>query len=329
MRSWLAVGLAAMLTALTVSAAKAEYPVATRTNLEYVQRDGTKLSGDLYLPKGLDKAPVVIAMHGGGWQNGSRAAYKYWGPFFAKNGIAVFAIGYRLGKPGAYPGSVYDVKAAVRFVRTKAADLGVDPDRIGLMGDSAGAHLAALVGLAADEFNADRGDSNAGTSAQVKAVIGFYGVYDMLAQWHHDQIARPRDQITEKFLGASPMQNRRILLRVLPDELCHGRPEPGAVLADSRNRRRHRRPGDAVLGVPGRAQPGRHLRAPDRCPRRRPFLGVRSIRKRAWQLRRHRRTKDAAVPGGRIVGPGPVSACGPTPVAYSVLWGLAEGLRMC
>src|SRR6266446_2015194 len=43
----------------------------------------------------------------------------------------------------------------------------------------------------------------------VKAVIGFYGAYDMLAQWQHDQIARPHDQITEKYLGVSPMQNRR------------------------------------------------------------------------------------------------------------------------
>ena len=78
------------------------------------------------------------------------------------------------------------------------------------MGDSAGGHLAALIALAADEFSDNRADPNAGTSAQVKAVVSFYGVYDMLAQWHHDQIARPRDQITEKFLGVSPMKDRRV-----------------------------------------------------------------------------------------------------------------------
>src|SRR5260370_23836657 len=124
-----------------------DFEVVNRPNLEFVQHDGTNLAGDLYLPKGLDKAPVVIAIHGGGWQAGSPASYRYWGPILARNGYALFSIDYRLGKAGAYPGSVFDVKAAVQFVRAKAADLAVDPERIGLMGDSAGGHLAALVGL--------------------------------------------------------------------------------------------------------------------------------------------------------------------------------------
>jgi len=194
-----------------------DYEVVTRSNLEFAQHDGAKLAGDLYLPKGLDKAPVVVAVHGGGWQAGNRAGYKYWGPFLARNGYAVFSIDYRLGKAGTYPGEVYDVKAAIQFVRAKAAELGLDPERIGLMGDSAGAHLAALVALASDQFTTEyRGDPNAAVSANVKAVVGFYGVYDMLAQWQHDQIARPRDQIAEKFLGAPPMQNRRVYFDASP-----------------------------------------------------------------------------------------------------------------
>src|SRR6266849_9337967 len=84
----------------------------------------------------------------------------------SRNGYALFAIDYRLGKAGTYPRSVYDVKAAIQFVRAKAADLGVDPERIGLMGDSAGGHLAALVGLAPDQFTAEyHGDSNYAVSA--------------------------------------------------------------------------------------------------------------------------------------------------------------------
>jgi hypothetical protein len=86
-----------------------------------------------------------------------------------------------------------------------------DPERIGLMGDCAGAHLAALVALTPDQFAVEyRGDPNSAVSSNVKAVVGFYGAYDMLAQWQHDQLARPRDQIAEKFIGASPMQNRRV-----------------------------------------------------------------------------------------------------------------------
>ena len=67
------------------------YAVSTQPKIEYAQHDGVTLMGDLYQPKGLDKAPVVIAVHGGGWQNGSRAGYRYWGTFLAKNGYVVFA----------------------------------------------------------------------------------------------------------------------------------------------------------------------------------------------------------------------------------------------
>jgi acetyl esterase/lipase len=200
---------------MTAVSAAQNFAVDTRTSIQYVEHDGVKLIGDLYSPKGRDKAPVIIAIHGGGWQAGSPKTYEHWGPHLAKNGYAVFAISYRLSKPGAktYPGAVYDVKAAVQYVRANAAALGVDPDRIGLMGDSAGAHLAALVALAGDEplFSTEyRNDPHAATSTNVKAVVGFYGVYDMHAQWHHDQLSRPRDQITEKFLGQSPMQSRRV-----------------------------------------------------------------------------------------------------------------------
>jgi acetyl esterase/lipase len=188
-----------------------DYEVVTRPHLEFAHHHGASLAGDLYMPKGLDKAPLMIAAHGGGWQAGNRSFYKYWGPFLARNGYAVFSIDYRLGKAGTYPGSVYDLKAAIQFVRAKAADLGLDPERIGLMGASAGAHLAALVALAPDQFAAEyRGDPNAAVSANVKAVIGFYGIYDMAAQWQHDQIARPTNSITEKFLGTSLIQNRRL-----------------------------------------------------------------------------------------------------------------------
>jgi acetyl esterase/lipase len=211
MKSWLAIALAAATMALTLDTGKAQNEVATRSNVEYAEHGGTKLTGDLYLPKGVAKAPLIIAVHGGGWQNGSPAAYKYWGSFLAKKGYGLFAIKYRLGKAGIYPGAVYDVKAAIQFARAKGADLGIDPERIGLWGDSAGGHLVSLVGLAADQFTSEyRDDPHAATSAQVKTVVSFYGVYDMLAQWQHDQIARPRDQIAEKFLGASPMQNRRV-----------------------------------------------------------------------------------------------------------------------
>jgi len=210
-----------MLLAIGTAAQAQPYQVTVRTDIQYVEHDGVKLAGDLYLPAGRDRAPVIVAAHGGGWQAGSRASYRYWGPFLAKNGIGVFAINYRLSKPGAktYPAAVYDVKAAVQYVRANAAQLGVDPERIGMMGDSAGAHLVSLVALAGDDplFSTEyRNDPHVATPSNVKTVIGFYGVYDMQAQWHHDQLARPHDQITEKFIGVPPMASRRAYFDASP-----------------------------------------------------------------------------------------------------------------
>lgn len=215
--------IAALATGLLMPAAraKADYEVMTRNDIFFAEHDGVKLLGDFYAPKGLDKAPVLVAVHGGGWQVGNRKFYSNLGPYLAKNGYAVFAIEYRLMKPDVktYPGAVYDTKAAVQYVRAKAGELGIDPERIGMVGDSAGAHLSALVALAGEEpaFSSEyRSDPHASVSAKVKAVVGFYGVYDMLAQWEHDLLARPRDNISEKFLGAAPYTNRRIFFEASP-----------------------------------------------------------------------------------------------------------------
>jgi acetyl esterase/lipase len=198
-----------------------EYEVGTRPDILFAVHDGVELLGDLYLPRGVDKPPLLVAAHGGGWQIGDRNVYQYWGPYLARHGYALFSIEYRLMKPGVktWPGAAYDVKAAVQFARANAEKLGVDPDRIGLIGDSAGAHLSSLVALAGTEPLLSieyRNDPHAAVSSSVKAVIGFYGVYDMIAQWEHDQIYRPRDQITEKFLGGPPAASRRVFFDASP-----------------------------------------------------------------------------------------------------------------
>jgi acetyl esterase/lipase len=91
------------LPAVERTASAAEYAVATRMKVPYVEHDGVKLTGDLYVPKGRDKAPVIIAVHGGGWQAGAPSTYQHWGSYLARNGYAVFAISYRLSKPARRP----------------------------------------------------------------------------------------------------------------------------------------------------------------------------------------------------------------------------------
>jgi acetyl esterase/lipase len=196
------------------------YDVTTRQSVEFAVHDGVKLLGDLYAPK-RERAPVIVAAHGGGWQQGDRTSYKYWGPYLASHGIALFTIEYRLSKPDkpTYPQAVHDMRAAVQFVRGRAGELGLDPDRVGMMGDSAGGHLASLVALAGDSelfAGGYRDDPHANVSTRAKAVVSVYGVHDMAAQWNHDLGPRPRDSIVAKFLGKQLYDDREIYFDASP-----------------------------------------------------------------------------------------------------------------
>jgi acetyl esterase/lipase len=226
LKSWSWIGMLAAVALLCSLGEAFAYGVTVRRNIEYAAHDGVKLYGDLYHPVARERhplpvVPVVIAIHGGGWESGTKDSYEHWGRYLAEAGFAVLAIDYRLttAEHKTYPGAVYDVRAAVQFVRAHASTLAVEPDSIALMGDGAGAHLAALVSLANAEpqFSSQyKNDPDAGTAADVKAVAVFYGMYDLTAQWQHDQTARPLDQATEKFLGSAPMADRHLYFEASP-----------------------------------------------------------------------------------------------------------------
>src|SRR5215468_3574760 len=116
-----------------------------RKNVVYANHDGVELTGDFYVPSGPGPFPVLVNVHGGYWRRGSRDTFQHWGPYLAARGYAVFTVSYRLTKPGkkTYPEVVHDIRAAVQFTKSRAKDFKVDPDRVALWGNSAGAHLAA------------------------------------------------------------------------------------------------------------------------------------------------------------------------------------------
>lgn len=172
--------------------------------LTFVRRGADELSADVYVPDGTALTPAIIAVHGGAWKGASRAMYRHLGPFVARHGYALFAIDYRLVRDAQnrYPAAVEDVRAALHYVREHSAELNVDPERIVLLGDSAGAHLAALVGLT--------------ERPQPRVVVGVFGVYDLVAQWQHDLLHRPFDNISQGFLGASLVDDRRLYFEASP-----------------------------------------------------------------------------------------------------------------
>jgi acetyl esterase/lipase len=200
----------------------AETPqVETRTGIGYANHDGVALLGDLYLPTGAGRAPALIAVHGGGWQAGARSAFQFWGPYLAERGYALFAISYRLAKKGEkmFPQAVNDVLAAVQFVRANAGQFKIDSERIGLLGASAGAHLASLAALGGGSpvfKGAYPKDPHATVSTKVKALVGVYGVYDLLEMWQRYLIQSPRENNIENFLGAAPMDDPRLYFEASP-----------------------------------------------------------------------------------------------------------------
>ena len=193
-------------------------PVKIIENLEYVRREDDGLSGDLYLPTDTQSVPCLIAVHGGGWQRGTRKNYRHLGNFLARHGIALFAISYRFAPKHRYPAAFHDVRAAIQFLRSTGADHWVDPQRLALIGDSAGGHLAALTALAGDhsDFAGQPDDAYPGVSTKVKVCVPVYGVYDVPGQWEFDQALSPAKSASEVFLGASLVEDPFLFQRASP-----------------------------------------------------------------------------------------------------------------
>jgi acetyl esterase/lipase len=195
-----------------------ERGVTSHSGIAYATHDGVELLGDLYLPNDAKAAPALVAVHGGGWVQGARDAFKYWGPYLAARGVALYAVSYRLAAKGkTFPQAVQDVLAGVQFLRGKAGAFGIDPARIGLLGASAGAHLAALAALGGKKFAGGYPqDPFASVDPGVKALIGVYGIYDAVAMWMNYQVQGGRDNNFEKFMGCPPMANRQLYFDASP-----------------------------------------------------------------------------------------------------------------
>jgi acetyl esterase/lipase len=178
---------------------------------------------DLYLPASTEPAPVAVFLHGGGWRAGHRhtagPAYPGTAPFerLAQTGIAVASIDYRLSGEAVWPAQLHDAKAAVRWLRARAGELGVDPDRIAAWGESSGGHLAALLGLTGQDAALEGDVGVTGPSSAVSAVVAWYAPSDVrnAADFGTDPLdpgtrearllGAPAPEVPEKAAEASPI----------------------------------------------------------------------------------------------------------------------------
>jgi len=125
-------------------------------------------------------APAILVLHGGGWVQGDRKDVRAFLSPLAQAGYVAAAVSYRLAPRHPWPAAGADVRAAVRFIHAHAEELGVDPDRIGLMGFSAGGHLAALAAVSANasSFPGEL-PAHSDASSSVAAVVVIGGLGDL------------------------------------------------------------------------------------------------------------------------------------------------------
>ena len=161
----------------------AEGQVEIEQDVVFGTGGGRELRCDVYRPPSpTGPAPAVLLVHGGSWRHGDRTQLRGYGILLGRAGYVCVASEYRLLPEAPWPSQIHDVKAALRWMRANAEDLGIDPTRIAVEGNSAGAHLALLAagtpGLSALEGSG----GNPGVSTAVAAVAGIYAPTSFFAE---------------------------------------------------------------------------------------------------------------------------------------------------
>ncbi len=154
---------------------------------------------DIYLPEGDGPFPLVVAVHGGAWEMGDKNDGQATSVVMAvtARGYAAASINYRLTDEVIFPGQIFDVKAAIRFLRANADKYNIDPDRVAIWGNSAGGHLAGLAGTTGDVSELeDLSMGNPKMSSRVQAVVTWFGAFDLGSAGTSDPLV--------KLFGASP-----------------------------------------------------------------------------------------------------------------------------
>lgn len=160
-------------------------------DIVFAHRETGDLLLDLHRPAGAPgPVPVVLWLHGGGWFAGDRTLAPDLPRHASGTGCAMASIEYRLSGQALFPAQLHDVRAAIRFLRARAGEHGLDPGAVGVWGSSAGGHLAALAGLTG-HVQILPGEKDAAGDASVQAVAEAYGPADLTTGAEQAQASLP------------------------------------------------------------------------------------------------------------------------------------------
>jgi len=156
-------------------------PGFTGTTHVVASYDGKDVTMVVYVPDTPGAYPAILDIHGGGWSARQIENDKPMMERLAARGFVTALVAYRLSGEAKYPAALNDCKSAVRYLRANAAKLKIDPDRIGVMGGSAGGHLSGLLAMTSGESTFEGDGPNREFSSAVKACVVMAGSQDLVA----------------------------------------------------------------------------------------------------------------------------------------------------
>jgi len=182
-------------------------------NIEYKNLNGRSLQLDIYQPKGMTKPPpLLVFIHGGGWRGGNRADYLVYLTHFASLGYVTATVSYRFLKEAPYPACVEDITDAVQFFFHNGDKFNYDPDRICLIGGSAGSHLAMLAAYGwKKKDSASESATLLPNKHKIKAVVEIYGPTDFTTEYARNHptitgfLAHSYQEAPQLYVEASPV----------------------------------------------------------------------------------------------------------------------------
>ncbi len=174
---------------------KRPVPVDVQT-FDFADHEGAPLRLDFYPAQGRQSAPCVVMLHGGGWEQGERSEFATMNHHLARLGYAVAAIDYRLAPRWTWPAPQEDTLAALGFLKARASELGIDPQRFVLFGRSAGGQIAESVAATGDH-------------PEVVGCIAFYAPADMRFAFQYAKRSDilNSDKLLRQVMGGTPTEN--------------------------------------------------------------------------------------------------------------------------
>jgi acetyl esterase/lipase len=164
---------------LSIAASAQEPALRKLADIPYATVAGRDLLLDLYLPEGAASPPLIVYVHGGAWRSGSKNSMPLGG--LVAGGFAVASVDYRLSPEARFPAQIHDIKAAIRFLRAEHETYGFDASRLAIAGSSAGAHLAALVGMTGGDAGLEGAvGEHLDQSCEVQAIVSYFGAGNLL-----------------------------------------------------------------------------------------------------------------------------------------------------